>query len=277
MGNKYFGKCALCGKEGKLTFEHIPPRKAFNWFPAKTLRSDEALKSITSQKLPWDFSDLHYNNLQKGSGSYTLCNECNNTGSWYGNDYVEFTHAIYKALIENKPSHRDVLQVDCSLYPLRILKQVSSMFCSVNQYNDSTVIQSLRQFVLNKTSMDFPSFAKIGMYCFIDGIAKNLGIFGVGYTTNSKNNLAVVSEIDHLPLGFVLFFNPDEQATIPGEEISSFRSYDYNQIVNIHLSLPCYETNTLYPLDYRTKNDIICARINDRFRRRKEANDPDLW
>ncbi len=27
---KNYGKCHLCGKQSKLTFEHIPPQKAYN-------------------------------------------------------------------------------------------------------------------------------------------------------------------------------------------------------------------------------------------------------
>ena len=27
---KHFGKCRLCGKECVLTYEHVPPRNAFN-------------------------------------------------------------------------------------------------------------------------------------------------------------------------------------------------------------------------------------------------------
>ena len=30
MGKKIFGKCALCGRETELSFEHIPPENALN-------------------------------------------------------------------------------------------------------------------------------------------------------------------------------------------------------------------------------------------------------
>lgn len=38
------GKCALCGKEGKLTFEHIPPRAAFNSNRARPVGGKEIFK-----------------------------------------------------------------------------------------------------------------------------------------------------------------------------------------------------------------------------------------
>ena len=43
MTKNHYGKCHICGKEGKLTFEHIPPRKAFNWHGAKVYNGFGAL------------------------------------------------------------------------------------------------------------------------------------------------------------------------------------------------------------------------------------------
>lgn len=202
---------------------------------------------------------------------YTLCQDCNNnTGSWFGNDYVRFTHSICQAIVNSHPKHGDIVSTNCTLYPLRVLKQISSMFCSVNHNNDSDVVCSLRRFVKSKTSLDFPSdIARIGMYAFIGGIQKNLGIFAVFRTSDTGNTTCLVSEIDHFPLGFVLLFNPDDNTNIPGIDITTFASYDYDQEANLQLTLPCYETNTLFPLDYRTQNDIIRARINERFKHKK--------
>ena len=35
MAKKVYGKCCICGENKKLTFEHIPPRAAFNSFGIK--------------------------------------------------------------------------------------------------------------------------------------------------------------------------------------------------------------------------------------------------
>lgn len=88
---KIIGKCALCGRDCELTFEHIPPRKAFNWIPEKTISGEQLICSLTdSNRMPWDFSGLKYQNDQKGMGAYTLCQTCNNnTGTWYGDEYVD--------------------------------------------------------------------------------------------------------------------------------------------------------------------------------------------
>lgn len=46
--DKKFGKCTICGKECKLTYEHIPPRKAFNNKNVKGYFGDEVLELVTT-------------------------------------------------------------------------------------------------------------------------------------------------------------------------------------------------------------------------------------
>lgn len=85
-----FGKCSLCGKERKLTFEHIPPRSAFNNTPIKPVNGIDVLKD--NGRMPWDISGLKYENQQKGFGLYSLCQQCNNTtGRLYGNSYADLS------------------------------------------------------------------------------------------------------------------------------------------------------------------------------------------
>ena len=93
---KRYGTCALCGAETQLTFEHIPPRCAFNNHPAKSYSGDELIKTIAGEKRkPWDLSGLKYSNDQKGFGMYSLCSKCNSyTGKYYGNEYKKFAYGF---------------------------------------------------------------------------------------------------------------------------------------------------------------------------------------
>ncbi len=90
----HFGKCALCGKECELTFEHVPPRAAFNSTPTRPVSENEIFKEEVindKERMPWDTEGLKYQNQQQGMGRYSLCHECNNnTGSWYGDAYITF-------------------------------------------------------------------------------------------------------------------------------------------------------------------------------------------
>ncbi len=44
MGKEPIGKNALCRKECDLTFEHIPPRTAFNSTPVKSVTGDKIIE-----------------------------------------------------------------------------------------------------------------------------------------------------------------------------------------------------------------------------------------
>lgn len=58
--------CRLCGELKEMTFEHIPPRSAFN----------DNQKLFTSIQ---DHLDGHrYKKYPRGIGKYSLCQECNN-------------------------------------------------------------------------------------------------------------------------------------------------------------------------------------------------------
>ena len=62
---KRFGKCALCGKECELTFEHIPPRAAFNSAPARPVSELELLRNDYAEdkgRMPWEIGGLLYEN-----------------------------------------------------------------------------------------------------------------------------------------------------------------------------------------------------------------------
>ena len=81
MAKKIYGICCICGQETDLTFEHIPPKAAFNRF---NLRLYDFLDYIVH-------SNSKYMPAQKGAGKYSLCASCNNlTGDWYGAAYAEF-------------------------------------------------------------------------------------------------------------------------------------------------------------------------------------------
>ena len=67
MNAKHIGICALCGKEKELTFEHLPPNKAFNFTRAKPVNGEDFIHaSDDKNRVPWDLSGLKYQNQQKG-------------------------------------------------------------------------------------------------------------------------------------------------------------------------------------------------------------------
>lgn len=257
---KYIGKCALCRKECELTFEHIPPRKAFNWVPEKTISGEQLINSIAEKsRKPWDFSNLKYNNDQKGTGTYSLCQSCNNiTGTWYGDDYVYFAKMFHHVMLKEKPTANQTVYVKAKLKPLPIIKQVVSMFCSTNNFGDAdTPIQSLRDFVLNKNSTAFPKDRfKIGMYLFSGGIRRRCPYTVRCLTGPNGTFLETVSEIATYPLGFILYLDPPKDLVMPCTDITHFCDFNIDAECSFEMRIPVYECNIIFPCDFRSKEEI---------------------
>ena len=127
------GYCHICQKYGNLTFEHVPPHKAFNDRRAKSIEGNEAIKLISEKdRMPWDTTGLKYKSKQRGMGIYSLCSSCNNlTGKYYGNEYIKFAQTMAKVIFDNDISGKSMIGVKLEgVYVSRIAKQVLSMFCS---------------------------------------------------------------------------------------------------------------------------------------------------
>ena len=71
MSVKPEGYCHICGKYGKLSFEHIPPQKALNNNKALVYTGENAIKRYKGE-------NAKYKNQQQGMGGFTLCDNCNN-------------------------------------------------------------------------------------------------------------------------------------------------------------------------------------------------------
>lgn len=294
MSKKHPGFCALCGRYfDDLSFEHIPPKSAFNNNPAKGFSGDELIRNDSE---PWITDGLQYENMQKGMGKYSLCNKCNNnTGSWYVSSYQKFALIFSDILVKSKDQLNVGVRIN-NMYPLQIIKQVISMFCSINkdinfsshggiqtqkinempiilqttigaQYsliNASELLEELREFVLDKelTALDSNKF-KLCIYQTDSNICKYNGLSCVMNLNN--NTFVTMSEITAYPFGFILYFNPPKDLNYRGVDITSFSNFNYNYKADIYLPLTVYEVNSWIPLDYREKATIMKCIDDNKF------------
>lgn len=273
MTAKHYGKCALCGTETELTYEHIPPRKAFNWFGNKAISSDEIMELIGSDRLPWERDGLRYNNQQRGAGEFCLCRQCNNiTGTLYGEEYVKFVTTLHSAICTVNPAPQEYIHFEMQdVRPNPIVKQILSMFCSTNHcYCDDKRIALLRQFVLDKNSkLSLEGKYKLCMYIFGGGSGKRLPLMvQIKHTHDfSQWQTIVMSEITAYPVGFILYFDPPKDLKSSGVNITSFSECNYEDKATIKMNLPVFESQTVFPEDFRSKNDILeCVTENKKWR-----------
>ena len=244
------GHCHICGDFTKLTFEHIPPHKAFNFSPAKVIEGDEAIKLITDNgRLPWDTTNLKYSNRQKGMGSYTLCQQCNNlTGTLYGETYIFAAHSFFKLMIENSLIIDTTYTIHIDNIKLsKFVRQVLSMFCSTcpsltQQYPE------IKDVLLRKKRLNNPQF-KITAY-----LLKNHQISYTGIMAILIKNLGIktVAQIDAFPFSFILEL--DNYTDNDSWDITKYLTMDVDDEINEDIKIKFVEHNTMFPNDFRTKD-----------------------
>jgi hypothetical protein len=240
------GQCHLCGEVRELTYEHVPPKKAFN-------NSGEYFSYTmdTSTKRWRKYSEHPY-----GIGSYTLCGPCNNnTGGGYAQAYVEFAKIAAKK-VDSIP-YRTPCDFHFKGFPDRIFKQILVMLCSTSGPGLSENNQWLRRLILNKKSVDFPKDARLYMY-LVDQNAK-LATGVAGRLQLSASSLTVVTEVVHWPIGAFLSFSELSRNECKEKYITDITDWGRrycNRATPTSVTLFKNHRATAYPLDFRSKEEV---------------------
>jgi hypothetical protein len=147
------------------------------------------------------------------------------------------------------------LHLPYNLFPLRVLKQIATMFMSANGPKFAENQADMVRFILNRDSKDFPPRLKIYAFATLSDRARTLPIMGMinGLGTD-RSRVHVFSEIAFPPFGFVLTAGdtPPPRGDFP--EISGFSQFEYRDWrVGITMRLPLMSIYTPYPGDYRNR------------------------
>ena len=275
---KRIGKCALCGKECELTFEHIPPRAAFNSAPVRPVSGLELLKNDSVEgedRMPWEIDGLPYENQQKGMGRYSLCQTCNNnTGSWYGDAYITFAQRAHVA-IKHFLSDEQMVVGFKELYPLRIIKQILSMFCSINSMSIvDPRFEPIRKFVLDRNAVGLDKLKyKLCIYFTNSTLIKYAGLTVLLKLQQPGIRTMAMSEITAYPFGFILYFDPVETWEYRGIDITAFADFNYDDMATIGFPWNIIEMNDIFPEHFRTKEEIIkCVEENKKWSKEHEQH-----
>lgn len=245
---KITGKCHLCGIEGQLSFEHIPPKAAFNNRRVDMAHGDQILKSLDKM----DFDDLETKIHQKGSGDYTLCIKCNNkTGRWYGRAYVSWVYQA--ASILNFTANNPTLEYPYRIFPLHVIKQIICMFFSANGPEFRNEHADLANFVLDKQRKYFDPKIKILAYYNPTIVSRQSGISAV---LRELFKVELISEISYFPFGYVMLF--DETNFLNHlTDISFFSRYTYTSWKEFFMKFPTHEIYTWFPGDFRDRKTVL--------------------
>lgn len=244
------GICHICGIKTELTFEHVPPRAAFNKHPVVYTKFEEILKLKSLD----DLDQAKGKTSQRGAGAFTLCSRCNSdTGAWYGNAFVEWAYQGLTILDDTKiaPSLYHVFR----LFPLRVLKQIICMFFSANPPSFQVVKSDLVRLVLNKQQKYLRP--NVHIYAFLNSSPRHRQS-SVSGLLNLESGVSpkIFSEIAYPPFGYVMCLDspPPDPRLI---DISFFANYGYNEWADVPLRLPILPIYTYLPGDYRNRNAVL--------------------
>lgn len=243
------GRCHICGETRPLTFEHIPPEAAFN--DHKVLYND--IKAMLEKGVQKTFTGKQ---SQRGIGRYTLCDECNPfTGREYGSPYVAWCAQGMEILHLTRRS--PVIEMPFHILPLHVIKQIVSMFLSVNPPTWRDGNPDLVEFVRWPTRKYLdPKYAIFAFYS-ISALQRQTGAVVQAKTNEQLQNLGMIafSEVTFPPFGYVMTVNnppPDKRLV----NITYFANYKYRQYKTVFLKLPVLPIFTYLPGDYRTEKEV---------------------
>jgi hypothetical protein len=254
MSKHQTGYCRICGKECKLTYEHIPPKGAFNnnkHFYTSTVNPLHNSKSTDFRELTE--IDLKTAKKQQGGiGFYTLCSSCNNsTGSWYAEEYIRWVY--FCRLHLHNQNYAPSTPLKFPIYPLKIIKQIIAMFLSLNYREASITYPSLKNYILHKESNKLDPAIRIFVYYNTEGKVRYIANNVIGHFNDSSTYH--VSEITFPPIGLVMSIGtgkPEKELT----EITWFNSYKYDELINYSQLFNLLPTHLNVPCDYRTEEEI---------------------
>jgi hypothetical protein len=245
------GTCCICGTHGKLSFEHVPPRAAFN--DHRIFEAD--IEKLLQGKSEPGEKPTEGRYKQRGAGRYTLCAKCNNdTGGWYGTSYVTVAKQAMTLLYRSRGDLS--LAYPYGMYPLRFLKQIVTMFFSACGPGLQEKNPDLVRFILNRDSRVLPP--KFQFFAYLhhpeSAAIRQAGITGV---VKGSGKMHVFSEIAFPPFGLIMSVDgsppPIDQRLC---SITYLHQYTYRAWDIIYLKMPTLHVTTVLPGDFRSVEEV---------------------
>ncbi len=237
------GTCNICDQYCELSYEHVPPRSAFN--DRKVL-----LCSVDSywNHGPGQGRQVRGRQLQSGYGANTLCERCNRTtGKWYAPYFADWCRQGME--FYNKTQGKAALVYFSMVFPLPILKQIVTMFLARNGGGFQTdKKEPLVRFVLNRESRYLDPKFRFWVYYVAPGPLRDTPPCAI---LNIETGRAVHGmEFSFPPFGYLMTMDsrPEDRRSF---EITHFSRYGIDEMDRVMLSLEELPTHTPVLGDYR--------------------------
>lgn len=207
------GICNICGNNGPLSYEHVPPRSMGNSKPAKSYHIVDIANKHRALNVE-NREGIHYRQQQRGIGFETICPSCN---SYLGQHYVKaYTGCINELgmILHDEKEKGDEGRIGIHLEGhnvpvLAFFKHVMSNFCSTTQPGS---MLDCRDFLLNYKSNNLPDRYRLFMFAVPDDEV----FVCSGWTKMLLNEdglkIATLAFVASYPAGFYLYDTEDSTA-----------------------------------------------------------------
>ncbi|WP_418502397.1 hypothetical protein [Flagellimonas sp.] len=242
------GVCKLCGNETELSFEHVPPATTLNRHTKyvsvefeKYLQSKNILKDPPKGKVK-----------QGGIGYNSFCRDCNSfLGTNYVGAYKRWVSGGLEILKNTEYAfHTYVIK---EIEPLKILKQIISMFLAINKEWFLDSFPELAAFVKDSSLKDLPE--KFQIHTYLTRAEKFRYMHYVVKGDITTGETIQCSEIAFPPYGYVLTINHSKQFNLLNR-ITKFKDFDLHKSANLRMRMSQLPTYIPFPLDYRSEEKV---------------------
>lgn len=250
--------CRVCRRaHARLSFEHVPPRAAFNNTATRVYGLDDWLQRDEDGKLAGGRI------AQRGAGDLTLCEDCNNkTGSWYGTELKRAANTGARLLSESPLEELDASlehrwadvqfrQSETGPHPLRLMKQIVTMLLATSPVEFSVANPELGDFVLDSERKGLPDRFQFYLALFAGPLARSTGFAAL--LDLERDRVDGLVEVAFPPFAYVMTVDSTDDTAIPTSNITGFVDVGYNQRADVSTELLIAFGHTPWPADYRTK------------------------
>ena len=258
------GECRICGTRGVLTFEHVPPKTAFNRNRVELHTMEDWLQRDAPG--PKKKGRIQ----QRGMGGFILCDSCNNlTGRRYVPELERWTRAAVSLLgqlpdddsEDADPNDKAVSFEAVNVRPLLFAKQVAAMIMAVNGGEFRKRNLPLAEFVLDPEKVGLPVGYDIYLALYRGPNARQSGVSGRANVAIGRVN--VLSEVAHPPFAYLMSFDEEEPA-LPVGKVTHFADYGSHDVVDQAVEVLVGFGHTPFPGDYRSRARIDLEAEEDR-------------
>lgn len=240
-------RCNICGKNTKLTWDHVPPKACNNCYSVKVNSLFAGIPQVNQYE----------EQFQNGVKFRSLCNECNNgfLGAKYDPAYYAFIGDMSKMLLSQ-------VQLPIRLTLNAEINKVARAVCghilaAKHHYNDvvGTIDNDLREYLFDesrKRPRDLFLYYWVYPYSSVV-VIRDVAI--KSYTTDCPEG--VVSVLSFFPISFILTTELSPGMNMP--DLFTYTTTSINGSVNVPID---FQT-AYYPKTQKLRNHFWPCNVSD--------------